>query len=252
MSDSSKSEDVATFVDELQDAGEAVVEIVVPVDTSRDGDRSTLRLLLEGEQVQGEPGESVRLRLPSDSRVRPKVAEAEWADDGVIRIDRIRTVRPGTERMGSGMNKPVDLSETAGLGEDSGMTDGTGIAKTPGKGPREFFRISAPSQVVAYLAPPGSGEEDDSVEVEPLDLSLGGIGLASNGETEFRVGDRVQVGLNIPDKFADVLGGRVAHATTMGDGTLHLGVEFDELEAPTIRALSSALDDLFLEVINEM
>lgn len=210
MSDEPAKQTVVEFLHRLDASGRAQLEMEFDLEVADDADAPKLRFAddLKLEELEGH---SVQIRLPNAPETTGWVADAELQGDGTLHLGRIRR-----------------------LGSDGGSLEHS----------RSDYRVAIPPSSVAALTRLKNGE---TVSVEPVDISRGGVGLRADDEVTLEAGERVEVDLNIIGEFAGTLSGQVAFARAHDEeDQLRVGVAFEELEPAVADALRRALNNILL------
>lgn len=210
MSDGVSKQTVVDFLHRLDSSGRAQLELEFDLEVVENADTPKLRLT-EDVDIEELEGWSVQVRLPVTAGASEWVAEGEFQGDGTINLGRIRRV-----------------------GSDQGSLEHS----------RSDYRVAIPPSSVAALTRLKNGE---TVSVEPVDMSRGGIGVRADRDLALEAGERVEVDLNIVGEFAGTLSGQVAFARPADDeNQVRVGVAFEELEPAVSDALRGALNNILL------
>lgn len=191
-------------------------------------DSNSLQLFTEVQisEATGDEAHSLRLDEPLHG-------------DTVLEKTRFARLEPGEEarepwvaKVNSGEANHLKVELAAPASERTAETE------TRGTG----HRVPAPDVCSIQVR---REDRNKSFEVQPLDVSLGGVGfLLDEGQT-LRRDDRVEITLDIPDQFAEVLPGCVAHVHRSGSEDLaRVGVAFTRLTAGERKRLNRALGQL--------
>jgi len=216
MTNDPDEQSLREFLDQVGHAGRVRLELVVDVEVDGDTDQPALKLA-DDMQPNDWIGQNVQIRVESTSGGNAWVANAEWSERSTLSI---RTVRP------------------------------IGSAGATLRHSRTSYRVAVPPSSVAALH---RIDKDESVSVEPVDLSRGGVGLRAEDDVVLDAGEEVEVDLNIVGEFAGTLPGRVAFARQDEDREqLRVGVTFDTLDDATADALHSALNNILLGQTREI
>lgn len=210
MSNDLLTEAVRKFLEQVEETGRVRFELEVDVEVTGDEMNPTLRLA-DKRRLRKQVEKLVRLRVVGPTDSEAWLARAEWSSDNELAV---RTV----ERIGS---------PTKSL-----------------KHVRRSYRVAVPPSAVASLE---RLEEDETLQVEPIDISRGGIGLRTGHEVSLRAGERVEVNLNILDEFAGALPGHIAFARHEEEREqTRIGVKFEPLSDSVAEALRAALNNILL------
>jgi len=209
MSDEPSKQTVVEFLHRVDASGRAQLEMEFDLEVADEADAPKLRFA-DDIELEELAGRSVQIRLPTSTEATGWVADAELKGDGTVHLGRIRR-----------------------LGSDEGSLEHS----------RSDYRVAIPPSSVAALTRLENGE---TVSVEPVDISRGGIGLRADADLAFAAGEPVEVDLNIIGEFAGTLSGQIAFARA-GDGEqVRVGVAFEELEPAVADALRRALNNILL------
>lgn len=208
MSYDSDLDSMRTFVRQVRERPTVQLKFDVEVMLSEHSESS--RLELESLFEQGEYAERpVEIRVESDDEDSIWVATAYWTESGNMSIEDVQKMD---------VSGPVDVELPAN------------------------HRITLPPSSLATIELADRG----SFSVEPVDLSLGGVGLWIDRELSLAAGDELEVSLAILGEFLSAFPGTVAFVDD-DDGETRLGVMFDDLTDTQTSQLRVAMKSLLAE-----
>lgn len=204
------------FLRHLDASSDIRMEIEVSVERSEEPEEAEIRLT-DGTSLEDQVGETVLLRVESSTDPTAWIAEASWTEDARLRVERVRRA-----------------------GADAATLQHS----------RSSYRVAVPPSSMASLTRIDTGE---TVTVEPVDISRGGMGVRVEKGVSLGPGDRVEVDLNIVGEFSDTLSGTIAFAEEEKErGQIRAGVHFDELASSVADGLRSALNKILLGTTQEL
>lgn len=216
MPNDSSTQALREFLRHLDASGDIRMEIEVAVERGDDPAGPEIRLT-DGTSLEDQVGETVLLRVESSTDPTAWIAEASWTEDADLRVERVRRA-----------------------GADAATLQHS----------RSSYRVAVPPSSIASLRRVDTGE---TVSVEPVDISRGGMGVRVEKGVSLGPGDRVEIDLNIVGEFSDTLSGTIAFAQEEEEREqIRAGVHFDELEPSVADSLRAALNKILLGTTQEL
>lgn len=215
MSDEEESQSLRRFLNDVHRTGQIRVErdLGVSVDIGEEGVVLEMEEAVAGEDAVGEETQ-MRVGAPDGGQW---MAEGRWLGPDRLKLTGLRSRQTGERALHYW---------------------------------RSSYRVELPESAEVELT---RLRDDENLSAEPIDLSMGGIGLSVRGITTFDPGEAVEVRLRVADEFDETFPGRVAYSRLVDveQKRMRVGIKMGEIDAETETQLQMLFNALMLLSLEE-